>query len=40
MTWMIDAPNLPLAPEDTGYAELAPGESKTVTQHFYAVIPE
>ena len=35
MTWMIDAPNLPLAPEDTGYQELAPGESKTVTQHIY-----
>lgn len=38
MTWVIDAPNLPLAPEDTGYLELAPGESKTVTQHFYTVV--
>lgn len=35
MSWMIDAPNLPLAPEDSGYAELAPGESKTMTQHIY-----
>lgn len=40
MTWIIDAPNLPLAPEDTGYTELAPGESKTVTQHFYTVVPK
>lgn len=38
MSWIIDAPNLPLAPEDTGYTELAPGESKTVTQHFYTVV--
>lgn len=37
MSWIIDAPNLPLAPGDTGYEELAPGESKTVTQHFYTV---
>lgn len=35
MSWMIDAPNLPLAPEDSGYVELAPGESKTMTQHIY-----
>jgi aldose 1-epimerase len=35
MSWMVDAPNLPLAPEDTGYEELAPGESKTMTQHIY-----
>ncbi len=35
MSWMIDAPNLPLAPEDSGYEELAPGESKTMTQHIY-----
>lgn len=38
MSWVIDAPNLPLDPEDTGYKELAPGESKTVTQHFYTVV--
>ena len=38
MSWMIDAPNLPLSPEDTGYEELAPGASKTVTQHFYTVL--
>lgn len=38
MTWIIDAPNLPLEPGDTGYLELAPGESKTVTQRFYTVV--
>lgn len=37
MTWMIDAPNLNLPVEETGYEELAPGESKTVHQHFYTV---
>lgn len=35
MTWMIDAPNLNLPNDLTGYEELAPGESKTVTQHFF-----
>ena len=36
MTWMIDAPNLPLPPEESGYRELAPGESKTVSERIYA----
>ena len=40
MSWMIDAPNLPLAPEDSGYEELAPGESKTMTQHIYTKAPK
>ena len=35
MTWMVDAPNLDLPEEVTGYRELAPGESKTVTEHIY-----
>ena len=35
-TWIIDAPNLPLPAEETGYAELAPGESKTVTEKIYS----
>lgn len=38
MSWIIDAPNLPLAPGDTGYDELTPGQSKTMTQHFYTVV--
>ena len=37
MTWAIDAPNLPLAAEETGYTELAPGESKTLTEKIYSV---
>lgn len=36
MTWMIDAPNLPLPGDESGYMELAPGESKTVTERIYA----
>ena len=35
-TWMINAPNLPIPPEESGYRELAPGESKTVTERIYA----
>lgn len=35
MTWMIDAPNLDLPPEVTGYVELAPNESKTVKEHIF-----
>ncbi|MBO4862835.1 MAG: aldose 1-epimerase [Eubacterium sp.] len=34
-TWMIDAPNLPLPGEESGYEELAPGHSKTVCEHIY-----
>lgn len=36
MTWMIDAPNLGIAPSESGYLELAPGESKTVSEHIYS----
>jgi len=35
MTWMIDAPNLDMPAEETGYMELAPKESKTVTEHIF-----
>ncbi len=38
MTWVIDAPNLPIPPQESGYLELAPGESKTVTEKIYTVI--
>ena len=37
-TWMIDAPNLPLPGEESGYEELLPGMSKTVRQHIYSKI--
>lgn len=37
MTWMIDAPNLDMPAEETGYIELAPGESKTVWEHIFTV---
>ena len=36
-TWMIDAPNLPIPASESGYIELAPGESKTVTEKIYTV---
>lgn len=35
MTWMIDAPNLDMPTEETGYIELAPGESKTVWERIF-----
>lgn len=34
-TWIIDAPNQPIPPEESGYVELAPGEAKTVTERIY-----
>jgi len=37
-TWMINAPNLPLPASESGYEELAPGETKTVSEHIYAVM--
>jgi aldose 1-epimerase len=36
MTWMINAPNLPLSFAESGYLELAPGQSKTVYEHIYS----
>ncbi|MBQ9610219.1 MAG: aldose 1-epimerase [Lachnospiraceae bacterium] len=36
-TWIIDAPNLPIPDEETGYMELAPGESKTLTERIYTL---
>jgi aldose 1-epimerase len=36
MTWIIDAPNLPLTPDESGYVELAPGQSKTLTEKIYS----
>ena len=38
MTAMIDAPNLDMPREVTGYQELAPGESFTASQRFYSLI--
>lgn len=34
-TWIIDAPNQPIPAEESGYKELAPGESHTVTEKIY-----
>lgn len=34
-TWIIDAPNLPIPASESGYLELAPNESKTVTERIY-----
>lgn len=31
-TWIIDAPNQPIPADESGYVELAPGESKTLTE--------
>ena len=36
-TWIIDAPNQPIPADESGYVELAPGESKTVSQKLYTV---
>ena len=33
--WIIDAPNQPIPAEESGYKELAPGESHTVTEKIY-----
>lgn len=35
-TWMINAPNLTLPPEETGYTELAQGETYSCWQHIFA----
>lgn len=35
MTWMVDAPNLDLPAQETGYRELAPKESHTVKEHIF-----
>lgn len=35
MSWLIDAPNLDLPADVTGYIELAPNESKTITEHIF-----
>ncbi len=36
-TWMIDAPNLPLPGEESGYEELDPGKSKTVRERIFSL---
>lgn len=36
-TWIIDAPNQPIPAEESGYLELAPGESKTLTEKIYTM---
>ncbi len=38
MSAMIDAPNLDMPREQTGYCELAPGESYTAKQHFFSIV--
>lgn len=38
MTAMIDAPNLSLPAEQTGYTEVAPGETYTAKQHFSTIL--
>lgn len=34
-TWIIDAPNQPIPVDESGYMELAPGESKTLTERIH-----
>lgn len=36
-TWIIDAPNQPIPADESGYRELAPGESHTLTEKIYTV---
>ncbi len=38
MTAMIDAPNLDMPAEVTGYSEIAPEESYTVSQRFFSIL--
>ena len=40
MTAMIDAPNLDMPAEKTGYCELEPGEIYHLAQHFFTILPE
>jgi aldose 1-epimerase len=40
MTAMIDAPNLELPAEKTGYQELGSGEIFHAAQHFFTILPE
>ncbi|WP_295218622.1 aldose 1-epimerase [Ruminococcus sp.] len=40
MTAMIDAPNLDIPAEKTGYRELASGEMFHLAQHFFTILPE
>ncbi len=35
MTWIIDAPNQPIPADESGYRELAPGESHTLSETLY-----
>ena len=34
-TWIIDAPNQPIPADESGYRELAPGESHTLSEHVF-----
>ena len=34
-TWIIDAPNQPIPADESGYRELAPGESHTLTERIF-----
>ena len=38
MTAMIDAPNHDMPAEVTGYSEIAPEESYTVSQRFFSIL--
>lgn len=37
-TWIIDAPNLNIPANETGYLELAPGESKTISSRIFVML--
>lgn len=36
-TWIIDAPNQPIPADESGYQELAPGQSKTISERLYTM---
>lgn len=40
MTAMIDAPNLDMPKEKTGYREIGSGEIYHIAQHFFTILPE
>lgn len=37
MSWIINAPNMNIPASESGYVELAPGESKTIREHIYTL---
>ncbi len=37
MSWIIDAPNISMSADESGYVELAPGEAKTIRERIFTM---